>query len=273
MEPWVALSLCTAFLLLFVALLYATAAGRGDRDADRAIMARFLSVAVTSAVCGGAVAVALGPPFLTRVGLVPSWSFLLPLFATVVLFCGPLVQMIVDDGLDPWRPQHVWSQLRRNARSLIWWRNYVVAPVAEEWVFRACMIPLLLEAGFSAPSCVLIPPLFFGVAHTHHVLGLMRERGASAAQATVTVLFQVFYTTLFGAMAAFYFLATGSVFGPMLSHSFCNVMGFPDFADALDAQRPRRALVVASYVAGILGYAALMAVMHRDVAALFAGRS
>lgn len=56
-----------------------------------------------------------------------------------------------------------------SARTLIWWRNQVVAPLSEEWTFRACMLPLLLQC-FSPTTAIFICPLFFGVAHFHHVV-------------------------------------------------------------------------------------------------------
>lgn len=53
--------------------------------------------------------------------------------------------------------------------SLICLRNYIVAPVTEEFVFRGCMVPLLRDQ-FSPISTVLLTPVFFGVAHFHHIL-------------------------------------------------------------------------------------------------------
>lgn len=56
-----------------------------------------------------------------------------------------------------------------SVRTIIWWRNLVVAPLAEEWTFRACMLPLLLQC-FTPTTAIFICPLFFGVAHFHHVV-------------------------------------------------------------------------------------------------------
>lgn len=53
--------------------------------------------------------------------------------------------------------------------TLVWWRNQVVAPLSEEWTFRACMLPLLLQC-FSQTTAIFICPLFFGVAHFHHLV-------------------------------------------------------------------------------------------------------
>lgn len=56
-----------------------------------------------------------------------------------------------------------------SVRTLIWWRNQVVAPLSEEWTFRACMLPLLLQC-FTPATAIFVCPLFFGVAHFHHVV-------------------------------------------------------------------------------------------------------
>jgi len=43
------------------------------------------------------------------------------------------------------------------------WRNYVVAPITEELVFRACMIPLLLCGGFKMSTIIFFSPVFFSL--------------------------------------------------------------------------------------------------------------
>lgn len=49
-----------------------------------------------------------------------------------------------------------------NLTDLQFLRSHVVAPVAEEFVFRACMMPLLLQC-FRPMTAIFIAPLFFGV--------------------------------------------------------------------------------------------------------------
>lgn len=49
-----------------------------------------------------------------------------------------------------------------NSTNLIWLRNHVVAPLSEEFTFRSCMLPLLLQC-FQPSTAVLVCPLFFGV--------------------------------------------------------------------------------------------------------------
>ena len=182
----------------------------------------------------------------------------MPLVTTIMLFLGPLVQEISSEP-EQWYPSSLWQSLRHNVHSLIWWRNFVVAPIAEEWVFRACMIPLLSAAGFQFKSLVFLPPLLFGLAHTHHVVSVMRERQVPLLKAILVVLFQVFYTTVFGAMAAYYFLLSQCIYGAILAHAFCNMMGFPDFQGAWEA--PNKRTVVLAYLAGIVIYVVAMSKM------------
>lgn len=54
-------------------------------------------------------------------------------------------------------------------QNILWLRNHVVAPLAEEFTFRACMMPLLLQT-FHPLKAVFMTPLFFGIAHLHHII-------------------------------------------------------------------------------------------------------
>lgn len=61
-----------------------------------------------------------------------------------------------------------------NFTNVLWLRNFLVAPLSEEFTFRACMMPLLLQS-FTPSTAVLITPLFFGVAHFHHMIERLRS--------------------------------------------------------------------------------------------------
>ncbi len=47
-------------------------------------------------------------------------------------------------------------------------RTLAVGPLAEELVFRGCMLPVLLSAGLTPLQACLQCPLIFGLAHLHH---------------------------------------------------------------------------------------------------------
>jgi membrane protease YdiL (CAAX protease family) len=69
---------------------------------------------------------------------------------------------------------------------------------------------------------------WWSAAHMHHLIGLVRQRHLSVAEGLGLVLFQLFYTTVFGAFAGFVYLRTGHTVAPVLCHAFCNFMGFPN---------------------------------------------
>ncbi|CAO3671224.1 unnamed protein product [Rhizopus microsporus] len=112
-------------------------------------------------------------------------------------------------------------------------RNYYVAPFTEELVFRACMIVVLYQANYSKGYLIFMSPLYFGLAHLHHawenyyVLGGTRRAMIQSISAS---LFQFAYTTVFGWYVSYLFLKTGSLWSCVICHSFCNIMGFPDFS-------------------------------------------
>jgi prenyl protein peptidase len=107
-------------------------------------------------------------------------------------------------------------------------RDFFVAPLAEEIIFRACIIPpFLLSGRISIVAICWVTPLFFGVAHAHHAVTKMRN-GAPLKAVLFSTLFQLLYTTLFGAYESYCFIKIGSLPALVMVHSFCNFMGLPD---------------------------------------------
>jgi len=62
--------------------------------------------------------------------------------------------------------------------------------------------------------------------------------------------FQLCYTTLFGWFATWVFIATNRP--AVLSHMFCNLMGFPPFSAM--AAHPHNVLLLLTTAAGIIGF-------------------
>ncbi|XP_070849296.1 CAAX prenyl protease 2 isoform X2 [Chaetodon trifascialis] len=184
---WVSVLSCLMLACSYVGSLYVW---RSDlpRDHPTVIKRRFTSVLIVSGLSPVFVwawreftGVRTGPSLLALMGmrsegLIPA--IILPLLLTMVLFLGPLMQLAMDcpwsfmDGIrvafDPWFWMLCFSDMR-------WLRNQVVAPLTEELVFRACMLPMLVPC--AGPSTAIFTcPLFFGVAHFHHVIELLRFR-------------------------------------------------------------------------------------------------
>ncbi|UKZ68781.1 uncharacterized protein TrAtP1_009800 [Trichoderma atroviride] len=146
---------------------------------------------------------------------------------TGALFAAPLYEcLVVDgvwrewvDGLEPLR--HVWAEWPA-------WRNYVAGPITEECLFRAAAVPLLLKAGSSLGRVIFLSPVVFGLAHVHHFYEFRVTHPETPLVAAIArSVLQFAYTSLFGALANFLFLRTGSLLAVVLVHAFCNSMGLP----------------------------------------------
>ncbi|XP_020823618.1 CAAX prenyl protease 2 isoform X5 [Phascolarctos cinereus] len=182
---------------------------------------------------------------------------LLPLLLTMILFLGPLMQLSVDcpwdlaNGLKVALAPQAWARCLTDMR---WLRNQVIAPLTEELVFRACMLPMLAPCTGLGPA-IFTCPLFFGVvapsltAHFHHVIEQLRFRQGSVGSIFLSAAFQFSYTAVFGAYTAFLFIRTGHLIGPVLCHSFCNYMGFPAVCAALE--HPQRCPLLVGYALGV----------------------
>ncbi|XP_036974588.1 CAAX prenyl protease 2-like [Acanthopagrus latus] len=189
-------------------------------------------------------------------GLLPA--AVLPLLLTVVFYLGPLVHAAMDD------PEGFSRELqsaldvqswRLCVGDAVWLRNQVVAPVTEELVFRGALLPMLVPCA-GPTAAIFTAPLFFGVAHLHHITEQQRLHKDSMSVVLTVSGLQFLYTTVFGAFTAFIFMRTGHVVGPVLCHSFCNSRGLPDISAAL--QHPQRLALLVSYVTGLLLFLVLL---------------
>ncbi|XP_034540103.1 CAAX prenyl protease 2-like [Notolabrus celidotus] len=189
-------------------------------------------------------------------GLVPAT--ILPLLLTMVFYLGPLVHSAMDN------PDGFTGELKSafDVRSwrlcvgdAVWIRNQVVAPVTEELVFRGAMLPMLVPCT-GPTAAIFTAPLFFGVAHFHHIIEQRRLHKDSMRVILLVSGMQFLYTTVFGAFTAFIFMRTGHVVGPVLCHSFCNSQGLPDIGSAL--QHPQKSALLFSYVMGLLLFLVLL---------------
>ncbi|KAK3816881.1 MAG: hypothetical protein J3R72DRAFT_45751 [Linnemannia gamsii] len=156
-----------------------------------------------------------------------------PLALVAVLFLGSLCMMLIDGEL-PFQARFYWRNHVQNVCEWIGIRNYIVGPIAEEYIFRACMVSITAMSGASPKAMIFGLPLVFGVAHLHHGYESFVKKGRTrqaAMQSAIITLVQLAYTSIFGWFATFLFLRTSSLLAPCLCHSFCNLMGFPDLSN------------------------------------------
>lgn len=148
------------------------------------------------------------------------------LVVTAILFSGPLIKYIVFENNLKWK--QIINDIKGNVSNIYGVRNFLVGPLTEELVFRACILAIYLASNASRFTLIYITPLYFGVAHLHHAYeNYLHDMNRQVI--LFTALFQFTYTTLFGWFANFVFLRTASVWSPLVVHIFCNSMGVPEW--------------------------------------------
>jgi prenyl protein peptidase len=91
-------------------------------------------------------------------------------------------------------------------------------------------VPLHVLGHFSWTQIVFLTPLYFGIAHLHHLYEFrITHPEVSLVISVLRSLFQFTYTSLFGFFAAWVYIRTGNVYTCILAHTFCNWMGLPRF--------------------------------------------
>ncbi|XP_066245905.1 CAAX prenyl protease 2 [Euwallacea similis] len=233
-----------------------------NRDHPSTITRRFISVFIMLFVAPCFLYLGLNKALLKEVsffevlglktkGLTPA--FFMPLFLTMILFLGP-ISMELFSGLSKiYTEETYWLS---NLTNLMWMRNHIVAPLSEEFTYRSCMLPLLLQC-FPPLAAILINPLLFGVAHFHH----MQERlkfGMNFSTALKISCFQFLYTTIFGAYSAYLFYRTGHFLSIFVVHAFCNHMGFPDIVEVTTYKQPKKIVVWCLFVVGFIAWCYLL---------------
>lgn len=187
-------------------------------------------------------------------GLVPA--IVLPLLLTAVLFLGPLCVQVVNGEIKALAQPTYWLE---NVQNILWIRNHIIAPLSEEFTFRACMMPLLLHS-FETTTAIWLTPLFFGLAHLHHIVERHRDGMALSVIAIVSGI-QFAYTSIFGIYSAYLFARTGHFVSPLVAHAFCNHMGFPDFQELLVQPTGRKYSLMLIFVVGLIGWIWLLPVL------------
>lgn len=245
---WSSVAACLGLSCSFVLSLYMADVGL-PRDHPRTIKRRITAVSIVT-LCSPLVLLFLSDSFsfhrllptlgIQLHGLLPA--ILAPLGLVLLLYIGPILQNLTS-GEEWGNPLY--------DRHDIMIRNYIVAPIAEEIVFRSCMLPLMRPHLGDTPS-ILITPLFFGIAHVHHMIEHLTRGTLTFKASLLNVLLQTTYTSIFGIFSAYLFIRTGHMTSAILAHSLCNYMGLPEM---WTIHRHRyRYMVGMAYVGGLIGF-------------------
>lgn len=226
-----------------------------SRDHPLTIKRRFLGVSVMMLIAPFYTQHFLTENTLSKGGLYEQlglrWSglfnaVLIPLLLTAVLFLGPLTMQFLSGIWKLYAEPQYWMS---SWQDLVWVRNYIMAPLSEEWVFRACMLPVLVQC-LKPMTAVFVAPFLFGIAHFHHMFDKIKS-GCDIKSAMVVSTFQFIYTSIFGIYSAYLFLRTGHFAAPLVVHMFCNHMGFPNFVEIAEYPLLQRIFIIFNFVLGL----------------------
>ncbi|TRM62003.1 hypothetical protein BD626DRAFT_458976 [Schizophyllum amplum] len=169
---------------------------------------------------------------LSPVGVASNITrFYLPYLLIPILYTGPLYVIYLRKRM-PFQQNSLGllPSLKSVIGNIIGVRNYVVAPITEEVVFRACIVAVYRLSGATRWKIVWGAPLWFGMAHLHHAWETYNTLGKSPdalKQAVAQTAFQFIYTTLFGAYCVDVFLLSSNILAPLIAHVVANFMGMP----------------------------------------------
>ncbi|AMD20307.1 HDL437Wp [Eremothecium sinecaudum] len=154
---------------------------------------------------------------------------------TAILYGCDMVDSILYYFMMPyWDPV---ADFRDEILNLHGFRNIVVGPATEELVYTSMNLQNYLILANSTPTTtlLLLLPLFFGFAHIPHGMEMYFSRNYTIAEILNRCLFQILYTTVFGAFTNFIYLRTGNLYACILVHALCNYMSFPNLSSQLAA--------------------------------------
>ncbi|KAG2130786.1 CAAX protease self-immunity-domain-containing protein [Suillus bovinus] len=190
-----------------------------------------------------------------------TWSHVLPLLITPLLFSGPLYVQFLEKTLPFQKDWNFEDHVLFRFFSIVGLRNYFVAPITEEFVFRACVLTVYHLAGASRMKMIFLSPLVFGAAHIHHAFETYHRYGRSATaakRAIISTIIQFAYTSIFGFYCSYLFLRSGSLLPPITAHMFCNVMGIPQPNHEISLMPNRKLSISAAYLFGIIGFVGML---------------
>ena len=134
-------------------------------------------------------------------------------------------------------------------------KNLIIAPCLEEFIYRVCLINMVIESGLMTPkSAVYIMPLFFAVSHLHHSILDYFQKDTPFIRGMAIALFKLSYTEIFGIYSGLVYVRTGSIWPPIILHAYCNYFGFPNFGVLKDHSKLilRRIIIGFMYIVGVL---------------------
>ncbi|KAG5518042.1 hypothetical protein PMAC_003228 [Pneumocystis sp. 'macacae'] len=257
--------ICFTYAILYIFILYfpSTKINLAQRNTPAIIKRRTKAVLYLCIICGLSTVLLTRPPhvkyfphtfFILGIWPCKGRDVLRSLVLVFFLFFGPFIKRIGLAGRSDMSFLSTISSLHTNRTTQHWirWRNYVVGPFSEEFVFRSCMIPLLRQ--MSTLKTIMIASLLFGIAHIHHLYEYCLSHPSYVKTGLSVYLFQFFYTAVFGGFVSYLYLYNQNFWSIVVVHAFCNWMGFPQLYGSVEASKLKTVIYYTMLWLGIIGF-------------------
>ncbi|RCK66902.1 CAAX prenyl protease 2 [Candida viswanathii] len=142
------------------------------------------------------------------------------LYFILVLYSSTIFQILIGD-FTPFDTEEEGEPM------IYAFRDYVLAPVSEELIYRGMMVLIADGDAVLMAMC----PYLFGIAHVHHGYQMYVIRQEPLARVLATVGFQFAYTSVFGMVVLWFYVWSGrNLWCCVVLHAVCNLLGIPSFA-------------------------------------------
>ena len=182
------------------------------------------------------------------------YAIFLPICLNSVLFSGEWVQFFMTKTRDF---SEFWESSFYDLSGIMQLKQYIVAPILEEIVYRGIILNLCT---FGDTAAVLFTPIYFSASHLHHLLKARNKEKEEFRREIFVRLFQFSFTWLFGIYAGFVYIKAGrNIIAPILLHSYWNIIQIPHLKTwfDIDVEQAVRTIVSIGYIAGIVGFFSL----------------
>lgn len=224
---------------LYVGILYIPC-NRGDRNDRRIIRNRSASLILLTITCLIYHHIRLDSfpetPFFQTNPLYIIFPILFATFLTLLLYAGPLLTHFLPPRT-PIPPLHPLKHPH------IAFRNYILAPITEELIYRRFLLTLILQSS-SPRTYLLLPSITFALSHLHHLI---------TSQSLPDTVLQIVYTFIFALYTTYLFLippfGSYNILAAITAHTLCNMLGLPNIT--LITNHPKSKLISCCYIISI----------------------
>lgn len=169
------------------------------------------------------------------------------LIINFILYSGLLVQFFIGN-----------EELYSKTPFCYFMENFY-GPAIEEIIYRGILFTLFKQAGYNGIKSAIYSSLTFSLSHFRHIFDIYFTK-----YHIPHLIFQSFYTFLFGFYSCYAYNYSGCIFAPILLHCVCNTLQMPriGYLKDMSISKFTKHFISFSYISGIIGWVLLIKIYH-----------